>query len=81
MKSTKVPIKVPIRYLPSKLSKKDKSKQNAYINKINIILAKLYLPIKTSPLVIYKMPLKYIRLIHYRLIKIYRLKLVALYQH
>ena len=80
MKFIKVPIKVPIRYLPSKLSKKDKSKQNAYINKINIILAKLYLPIKINPLVIYKMLKKYMILIHYRLVKIYPLKLVALYQ-
>ena len=33
MKSTKLPIKVPIRYLPSKLSKKDKSKQIAMLFK------------------------------------------------
>ena len=33
MKSIKVPTKVPIRYLPSKLSKKDKSKQIAMLFK------------------------------------------------
>ena len=33
MKSTKVPTKVPIRYLPSKLSKKDKNKQIAMLFK------------------------------------------------
>jgi len=33
MKSSKVPIKVPIRYLPSKLSKQDKSKQIAMLLK------------------------------------------------